>query len=76
MKVFNIRLNYKSGIQEEFQFTKFESTDKGIEWISYGEKRPLGIGAENFESAVLLSTFEVADPEPPVPVIDDVPAVE
>jgi hypothetical protein len=73
MKVFNIRLNYKSGIQEEFQFTKFESSNDGIEWASYGEKRPLGIGAESFESAVLLSTFEVADPEPTpeVPVIEE-----
>ena len=72
MKIFNIRLNYKSGIQEEFQFTKFESTETGIEWVSYGDKRPLGIGAENLESVVLVYTEESPDPEPSpeVPVID------
>lgn len=42
--VFKVKVNYKSGISEVFECTKFEIQGKRISWTSYGYSyKPLDI---------------------------------
>lgn len=60
--VFTIRINYASGISEEFECLEFSATfdasgtDRSIKWTSANNKRPLFIGLEKIESIWQVSS--------------------
>jgi len=54
MIIFTVRVNYKSGLQEEFECTEFSVEKSGgglsLEWLAHGDKRPLMISPDDVES--------------------------
>lgn len=55
MKIFKIRINYKSGIQEEvwcknFEYSSRPNGDRKASWEFYGEKGAIALCIENVES--------------------------
>lgn len=60
VKVFKVRINYKSGIQEVIKVKKFEikSDFSSATWMVYNAKnRILAIGLQNIESVYQLGWF-------------------
>ncbi len=53
-KQYLVRVNYKSGIQEEFWCTEFNIKSRTYSWDPVG-KNPLQLGADNVESVWVLN---------------------
>lgn len=66
MKVFKIKIIYKSGATHEFEVTDFSyeetSGGKKVEWDSYSmENQPLSIGLEDIAAVWQVGVREVED---------------
>lgn len=61
MKVHRLQINYKSGISMQADFEQFTIKGDVYSWITYGDRIPVDLGAENVESVWKLSTFEVEE---------------
>lgn len=55
VEVYKVRVNYKSGIQEEFECTDCTVTQHSIQWVAYGCTGPLHLNYEEVESVWRLS---------------------
>lgn len=53
--VFRIRVNYKSGISEEFDVTECELNSQEMSWKTAGVVRPLRLNYDEVESVWQLS---------------------
>lgn len=66
MKVYRVRVNYKSSRSEVFECVTFKTTTQsgtltGIEWESYGDVKPMLIGINDIESIWQIGEREVED---------------
>lgn len=60
--VFLIRINYKTGIQEEFWVTNFSVSGGKWEWTPYMDsKKPILLYIENIESVWQIDTKKVLE---------------
>ncbi len=61
MTVYKIRVNYKSGHQEEAWFKDFKATLQGYTWVNYKGTRPLFLNKDEVESIWVIDEKEVSD---------------
>jgi hypothetical protein len=61
MKVFTIRVIYKSGYAMDFDATDFSLSKGAYSWSAYGSPSPVMIGADDIAAVWVLNEREVTE---------------